>query len=268
MTVSPDLRPDCARCAALCCVALPFAKSADFAADKPAGRPCPNLLTDFRCGIHDRLRPSGYAGCTVFDCLGAGQHVTRHTFGGRTWREGPEVADSMFAVFPVVRRLFELRWYLEEARTLAPAAPLHADLADALARTTALADGSPDDLRALDVDAHHEAVVPLLRRAGELTRAATGRPGPDHHGADLIGARLDRADLRRAGLRGTYLIGATLKAADLRGADLTGADLRGANLSGADLRDALFLTPPQLAAARGNHATRLPPHLPRPTHWR
>ena len=33
------LHADCARCAALCCVLPPFAASADFAIDKPAGRP-------------------------------------------------------------------------------------------------------------------------------------------------------------------------------------------------------------------------------------
>ncbi|MDR3081083.1 MAG: pentapeptide repeat-containing protein, partial [Streptomyces sp.] len=38
-----DLRADCSSCFALCCVALPFAASADFAIDKAAGTPCPNL---------------------------------------------------------------------------------------------------------------------------------------------------------------------------------------------------------------------------------
>lgn len=266
--ISPDLRPDCGRCAALCCVALPFATSADFAVDKPAGRPCLNLLSDDRCGIHARLRTSGFAGCTVFDCLGAGQHVTQRTFAGRSWREGPEVAGPMFAVFPVVRQLFELRWYVEEALTLPAAAPLHARLGEALNRIRTLAGGTPEDLAQTDVDAERAAVNTDLRHASELTRrAAVRRPLPDHTGADLIGARLDRADLRGAGLRGAYLLGASLRRADLTVADLTGADLRGANLAGADLSTALFLTPPQLAAAHGDAATQLPPHLPRPTHW-
>ena len=34
-----DLSGDCARCFGLCCVALPFTASADFARDKPAGTP-------------------------------------------------------------------------------------------------------------------------------------------------------------------------------------------------------------------------------------
>ena len=84
------LHADCARCFALCCVAPAFAASADFAIDKPAGQPCPNLLADFRCGIHDHLRERGFPGCTVFDCFGAGQRVAQVSFGGVDWRRAPE----------------------------------------------------------------------------------------------------------------------------------------------------------------------------------
>ena len=55
-----ELRADCSRCAALCCVVPAFAASADFAIDKPAGVPCPNLQPDSRCGIHESLRPRGF----------------------------------------------------------------------------------------------------------------------------------------------------------------------------------------------------------------
>ena len=68
-----ELQADCARCFGLCCVALPFAASADFAVDKAAGSPCRNLRTDFGCGIHAELRQRGFNGCTVYDCFGAGQ---------------------------------------------------------------------------------------------------------------------------------------------------------------------------------------------------
>ncbi|PRH76099.1 hypothetical protein C6N75_27435, partial [Streptomyces solincola] len=122
------LRGDCANCFGLCCVALPFTASADFAADKPAGAPCGNLRSDFRCGIHDRLRGSGYTGCTVYDCFGAGQKVSGHTFGGRDWRRDPSSARRMFAVFPVVRHLQELLRHLTEALELPAARPLHAEL--------------------------------------------------------------------------------------------------------------------------------------------
>src|SRR5215218_5714701 len=118
------LRADCANCAGLCCVAPAFAASADFAIDKPAGVACPNLGEDFRCGIHAQLRGRGFPGCTVFDCFGAGQRITQQTFGGRSWREAPELAAAQFAVLPVVRQLHEALWYLLEAETLPTAAPL------------------------------------------------------------------------------------------------------------------------------------------------
>jgi hypothetical protein len=97
------LEADCASCAALCCVAPAFAKSSDFAIDKPAGQACRNLGGDFRCTIHERLEPAGFKGCTVFDCFGAGQRITQETFGGRDWREHPEIAGDMFASLPIVR---------------------------------------------------------------------------------------------------------------------------------------------------------------------
>src|SRR4051812_31112889 len=166
--MSPDLRADCTRCAGLCCVAPAFAKSSDFAIDKPAGKPCPNLADDFRCGIHDRLPERGFPGCVVFDCFGAGQQVTQVTFGGREWRGTPGIAGQMFAVLPVMRQLHELLWYVTKALELTAARRLHPQLRTALDETTALTMGTPQELLALDVDAHRRRVNPLLQKASEL----------------------------------------------------------------------------------------------------
>ncbi|NEE31666.1 pentapeptide repeat-containing protein, partial [Streptomyces sp. SID7982] len=62
-------------------------------------------------------------------------------------------------------------------------------------------------------------------------------------------------------------IAADLSGADLRDADLIGADMRDTDLRGADLRGALFLTQPQLNAARGDARTKVPQTLERPPHW-
>ncbi|GAA1406081.1 pentapeptide repeat-containing protein [Kitasatospora putterlickiae] len=261
-----NLVSDCGSCFGLCCVALPFAAGTDFAVNKAAGSPCRNLRTDFTCGIHERLRDSGFPGCTVYDCFGAGQHVSQVTFGGRGWREAPEDAGTMFEVFPVVRQLHELLWYLTEALTFEPARPVHGELRRALEETGRLAGGTPEEILAVDVPAHRQAVAELLLKASELVRAAVPRRR-EHRGADLFGARLRGADLRGANLRGALLVAADLSGADLRLADLVGADLRDANLAGADLTEALFLTQAQLNAARGDAATRLPAALTRPTHW-
>ncbi|SEF16200.1 pentapeptide repeat-containing protein [Streptomyces sp. Ag109_O5-10] len=262
------LRGDCARCFGLCCVALPFAASADFAVGKPAGKPCANLGGDHRCGIHADLRQKGFNGCTVYDCLGAGQKVSQVTFGGRDWRNGSvEDARRMFDAFPVVRQLHELLWYLTEALGLAAARPVHAELRAALRKTEELSLGTPDELAALDVAAHRQEVNVLLLRTSELARAGTRGKKKDRRGADLVGARLRGADLRGASLRGAILIAADLTGADLRDADLIGADLRDTDLGDADLTGAFFLTQPQLDAARGNTRTRLPASVTRPVHW-
>jgi uncharacterized protein YjbI with pentapeptide repeats len=258
----PDaLKADCGQCFGLCCVAPAFAKSADFAIDKPAGHACPNLGAGFRCGIHDRLRQSGFPGCVAFDCFGAGQKVSQVTFGGRDWRQEPESAPQMFAAFGVMRQLHELLWYLTQALALRPSGALR----DALAETERLTRSQPSTLLQLDVAVQWRLVDPLLQRTSEQVRA--GSRGPEHRGADLIGKDLRRADLRGANLRGAYLIGANLRGADLRMADLIGADLRGADLSGANLTGSIFLTQPQVDAAQGSTGTKLPPPLTRPVHW-
>ena len=163
----------------------------------------------------------------------------------------------MLALLPAMRRLHELLWYLTEALKLDAARRLHVKLRAALAETAQLAEGSPDELLALDLDAHRERVNPLLQEASELARAGAGRR-PDHRGANLIGRKLRGADLRGANLRGALLIGADLRDADLRRADFTGADLRGADLRGADLTGALFLTESQLRAAADHGRDRSP----------
>lgn len=269
-----SLRADCASCVGLCCVALAFPRSADFAFDKEAGDPCTHLQDDFRCGIHPVLRERGFKGCTVFDCLGAGQKVTQVTFAGQGWREVPQSRELMFATFQVMRPLHELLWYLNEAMARARCRPLQEELVRAYDETELLTRQSADDVLAVDVGAQRDLVNVLLSRVSELVRADARRGrkpskamrevGP---GTDLVGAKLGGLDLRGANLRGAHLIGADLRRADLCGADLIGADVRDADLSGADLSETLFLTQLQVSAARGDAGTRLPSSLTRPTHW-
>jgi hypothetical protein len=247
-------------------VAPAFAASADFAIDKPAATPCRHLQGDFRCGIHDRLRDRGFPGCTVFDCFGAGQQLTQVTFGGRSWREVPELAAAQFAAFPVMRQLHEALWYLVEAEALPVSAPLRAEVRELRGRTERLAGAGVAELERFDVAGHRGEVGELLARVSAESRSAwperTRRQGGDYMGADLR-----RADLRGASLRGAYLIGADLRGADLRDTDLLGADLRAADLRGATLVGCLFLTQPQVEAARGDASTALPDTVVRPAHW-
>jgi Pentapeptide repeats (8 copies) len=259
------LRADCGSCLGLCCVALPFAASADFAIDKAAGVPCPNLRADLGCSIHRDLRQRGFPGCASFDCFGAGQKVTQQTFAGRDWRRDPRTAGQMFDALAVMRQLHELLWYLTDALAQPRARKLSRSLRAALDDTERLTRSSAEALLAIDVPVHRDAVDTLLLRTSELVRA--GYPERNHRRADLVGARLKGADLRGADLRGAYLIGADLRGADLTAADLIGTDVRNADLGGADLAASLFVTQAQIEAARGDDVTRLPPSLTRPVHW-
>jgi uncharacterized protein YjbI with pentapeptide repeats len=203
----------------------------------------------------------------VYDCFGAGQKVSQVTFGGEDWRLGPRTATQMFDVFPVMRDLHELLWYLTEAVALMPTGPLHTELSLALVETRALTGLSASALIELDVAAHRRIVNALLLQTSELVRAPVGQQRNELRGADLIGAQLAGADLTGANLRGASMIGADLVGADLRMADLTGADLRGADLRAANLSSSIFLIQSQLDSAKGDHRTALPPALTRPGHW-
>lgn len=268
------LQGDCESCFGLCCVALPFAASSDFAINKDAGKPCSSLQADFRCGVHTKLRDIGFRGCTVYDCFGAGQKVSQVTYGGQDWRKEPGSAKQMYEVFPIMWQLHELLWYITEALTKQAAEPLHPALKEALEETQRLTNQSPEEILKLDIALHRAKVNERLLRTSELVRKDAvarykgGKEGKSYgRGADLIGAKLKGADLRGAQLRGAYLIAADLRGADLRGADLIGADFRDTDVSGANLTETLFLTQVQLNAAKGDASTKLPPSFTRPPHW-
>ncbi len=266
-TQPDDLRADCGACFGLCCLALPFTRSSDFALTKPAGTPCPNLAGDHRCTVHSGLRDRGFTGCTVYECLGAGQKLSQHTFGGRDWRAHPELVPVMTAAYPVMRHLHELLWHLRHAAALQPAASVRDRVTGMIATLDDLTLQDADTLLAADLPALHAAAAELLRTASRLVRHHENPRPPDHARADLTGRDLRRTGLRAADLRGALLIGADLTGVDLGHADLLGADLRATVLNGADLSSALFLTQPQINAARGDAATGLPADLTRPPHW-
>lgn len=116
--MSLDLRADCARCAALCCVAFHFDRSDDFGVDKAAGRPCPHLSKAGRCGVYAQRAENGFGGCVGYDCHGAGQRVTQQLFGGQSWLEDPSLLAAMAAAFLVMERAHRLLWILREAENL------------------------------------------------------------------------------------------------------------------------------------------------------
>lgn len=265
--IPEHLRADCGSCVGLCCVALPFAASADFAFDKAADSPCPHLGDDSRCGIHNELRDRGFPGCTAYDCFGAGQQVTQVQFREVDWRTTPDGGAEMFELFRVMQQIHELLRYLAEALARTDGEPVRGRVRAAYDRLDRCRTAKASSIHALDIDHERRTVGSLLSEVSTLVRASAGGIGADRSGAVLVGARMRNVDRARADFRGAQLIGTDLRDADLRWTDLLGADLRGTRLEGADLRNALFLTQPQIESARGDATTRLPSTVEHPAHW-
>lgn len=264
---------DCQQCFGLCCVALPYAKSADFAFNKDSGTPCRNLQGDYRCGIHQKLRSSGLRGCTVYECFGAGQKVSQMTYSGNSWRDNPKLAKEMFDILPIMQQLHEMLYYLTEALNLEDAKSIYPQLQKAIVEIEQLTNLNTTSLSALHVPTHRAFVNDLLLQTSELVRKKVeiGTHNSKHsnsiEGRDCMGAKLRGANLKGSNLRGVLFIAADLREADMRKTDLIGADLRDANLSGANLIGSIFLTQAQINSANGDSKTQLPSTLTIPTHW-
>lgn len=264
---SKHLRADCTSCFGLCCVVLPYAKSADFAADKDGGIPCQNLQSDYRCRIHNSLRETGYKGCSVYECFGAGQKVSQITFKGDDWHN-KSIAKQMFEVFPIMQQLHEMLYYLKEALHRQETFNIHKDIRVLYENTLSLTNQIPEYILNLNISAHRVIVNELLVQASELVRGNVKQiRNFRRKGIDYIGAKLSGADLRGANLRGALLIASNLKDADMRFADFIGADLRDADIRGANLTGSIFLTQAQVNAAIGDRNTKIPSNLSLPKHW-
>ncbi|MFD2925325.1 pentapeptide repeat-containing protein [Halobacillus naozhouensis] len=261
-----ELKSDCKNCFGLCCVALPYAESADFPVNKDRGQPCQHLCANHLCSIHDQLREKGFRGCVTYECFGAGQHVSQNIFNGNNWRKESDRAKEMFAIFPIVQQLHEMLWYLMQALGLKETQSIQASLQKIYEETVELSTKTPEEILELDIDVHRSEVNALLIETSKLYRAKYTSKNKKKR-LDYVEANLKGLDLQGDDFRGKLMIAANLSHSDLRKADFIGADLRDANLSGTNLKETLFLTQSQLNSARGDHHTQIPDYLEKPSHW-
>ncbi|WP_042148591.1 pentapeptide repeat-containing protein [Paucisalibacillus sp. EB02] len=268
--MNKNLNSDCKNCFGLCCVALPYGKSADFPFDKDGGVPCQNLCSNNLCSIHDTLREKGFRGCVSYECFGAGQHVSQTIYHGKEWRENAQHADEMFAVFPLVHQLHEILWYLQQTLTLKETESFHDSLQKMFEETVELTEKNPKEILELDITAHRNKVNKLLINSSKAYRAdivIKRKKNRIQKNSDYIGANLRGLNLQGEDLRGKLMIASDLRQSDLRKADLIGADLRDADLRGANLATVLFLTQSQINSAVGDAHTKIPSNLTKPSHW-
>ncbi|MBM7650400.1 uncharacterized protein YjbI with pentapeptide repeats [Bacillus ectoiniformans] len=273
--IRKGLQADCTNCFGLCCTALTIIASSDFPINKPAGKPCLNLQSDYSCQIHSQLREKGYKGCTVFDCLGAGQVVSQVTFNGQSWRDHPNTAEKMFQVFPIMEQIHEMIAYAAEALSYDIPDALVDELSKQLKELQGLTKLDAVRLLSLDLVMHRFTLSELLIQASDSIRSSMIAQLPsaaknqvfDRSRVNWMGKKLKGKDLRGTDFRGAYLIAADMRNTDLRSVNFIGADVRDADFSGANLSTSMFLTQMQINSAMGNEETRLPFYLERPTHW-
>jgi predicted GNAT superfamily acetyltransferase len=157
------LRPDCAACCGLCCVAPAFDAGQGFGFDKPAHTPCLHLTAACRCAIYDRLADKGFPGCVVFDCYGAGQWITQHLFKGASWQDSPQVAQQMFEAYTRLRPLRELMAMLTLAIVRTDAG--NTELKAKLNELETLCAATPETIMLADVRSIRQSTLLILRNA-------------------------------------------------------------------------------------------------------
>jgi hypothetical protein len=99
-------------------VVLAIDRGAMFGFDKPACEPCRHLQAAGGCVIHADRERLGFRGCIAFDCAGAGQYVTQVMFGGRSWRDDPDLARPMGEAFAAMLAVHAQHGLLRQARSL------------------------------------------------------------------------------------------------------------------------------------------------------
>lgn len=262
-----SLKIDCKKCSGLCCTALYFSKTEGFPNDKPAGKPCTNLMSDYGCAVHNKLMQYNLKGCMAFDCLGAGQKVTSDIYGGVSWKNQPERAEEIFRVFLAVWQLHQMVWYLAEAAAIVPAEELADQITALIGEYQNMTALSPMEILQIDIEEYRTRVNKILKKAGELVVQSVA-PGKTDKRSDNMGRNFKKANLNGRDFSMSLLIAANLEGCSLYGTNFLGADMRDTNIQNADLRESIFLTQAQVNAARGNEHTKLPDTLSRPIAWK
>ncbi|MEG1500674.1 MAG: pentapeptide repeat-containing protein [Clostridiales bacterium] len=262
--LASKLKIDCAKCSGLCCVALYCMKTDGFPEDKEAGKPCKNLMPDFRCAIHSQLAKDKMRGCLAYDCFGAGQMVTQLYYPNKDWLTKPKQANEIFEIFLIVFQLHQMLWYLIEAFSAVSDKHLISNIEMLICENQQMTSQCPNEILNLDVEKYRSKVNQILKKVIEsiAVYSANGGKSKDFFGKNFKKANLDGRDFSMS-----FLIGANLEECSLRGANFLGADMRDAGIQNTDLSQCIFLTQMQINSAKGNANTKIPINLSRPTFW-
>jgi hypothetical protein len=221
------------------------------------------------------LLSSGYRGCVIFDCFGAGQKVCQGTYNGHSWEDGTVDREEMLAAFTVVQQLSQWLWHLLQALSWPQARSAWTGVRQLCSTVEALRDQSGAQLLRIDLTGLGHDVDAALHTASAVVRAALLNGGYDEFAglaavdadADVRGMDLRDRVVPGCDLSGRRLIGVNLRSVDLDRVDVYRTDLREADVRGADFSGALYVAQYQLNSSCGDASTVIPQSLHRPAHW-
>lgn len=257
------MKINCKDCCGLCCTALYFAKSEGFPHDKPAGIPCSHLCADYQCDIHEKLFSRKMKGCMAYDCFGAGQWVTQHTFAGKSWQQVNK--ELVFTVFIKAVQLHQMLWYLCEAAISIKDINMLGQINHQIQQLINILVEPAKEVAACDIVAIRNSVNQCLKQACMII--STAYCGRHIKGHDAVGKKFNQADLSGHDYSMRLLMAADFKGCTLNQTNFLGADLRDADIRNTDLRHSYFLTQGQINSAKGNSKTKLPIYLNMPNSW-
>lgn len=262
-----SMKSDCSKCSGLCCTALFFSKMDGFPENKSAGKPCHNLLSDFRCNIHEELEKSKMKGCIGYDCFGAGGQVTQFIYSGLTWWDTPNKAKEIYDVFVIVFQLYQIRYFLLEAITILPAKSIKKEISAQIVENERICNCKPQDILMFNMENYKNKVNLLLKQVCTLLQESLcceNKKLP----SSFLGKNFKNKDMKGLDLSTQLLIAANFNNCAFDGTIFLGADTRDTDFSNADLSDAVFLSQGQLNSAKGNKNTKLPQYLDYPITWK
>ena len=257
---------DCSRCSGLCCIALYCFKSDGFPQNKPVGKPCINLMDNFKCRIHNDLERMGMRGCIGYDCFGAGQYLTEEVYSGVTWQTQPERVKEICDLYMFMYRMFQLRFFLYESKKLASSETLLPEINQLLQENDEICRLPIQEMLPYPIDAYQDKVNHVLKKSCvELNKFLGVKNSTE---TNFLNRNFKGKNLSGFDFNMKPLIASNFQNCNFKGATFIGTDTRDANFDGADLREAVFLSQGQINAAKGSRRTKLPKHLKYPVTWR
>ena len=257
---------DCSRCSGLCCIALYCFKSDGFPQNKPIGKPCINLMDNFKCRIHNDLENKGMKGCIGYDCFGAGQYLTEDVYCGVTWKTQLERVKEICDLYMLIYRMFQLRFFLYESKKLASSEILLPEIEQLLKENDVICKQSIEEMLQYPIDSYQDKVNHILKKSCvELNKFLGVIKGTE---TNFLNRNVRGKNLSGFDFNMKSLIASDFRDCKFKGATFIGTDTRDANFDGADLREAVFLSQGQVNAAKGSRRTKLPKHLKYPVTWK